>query len=240
MVAMFVNKVLILGSGPNVIEILEKDLSSYDRIVVINNAWKVIDDWTDHIYPHDFPNQNKPTVFKSSQKQVDEKQFVNIQNQYGGFVYAGGTMAFTALYWTLGHYRPRSIDILGCDMVYPKTGSTHFYGTGTADPLRKDISLRSLKAKSARVYAIALRQGCQIANLSKSESELVAPRRKSVSSNAPKPFQLNENKFNQAKQKEAALGYFIEDGRYWEKSDRFDTDEIDLLDALWIDAISTK
>ena len=49
MVAMFVNKVLILGSGPNVIEILEKDLSSYDRIVVINNAWKVIDDWTDHI-----------------------------------------------------------------------------------------------------------------------------------------------------------------------------------------------
>ena len=126
------------------------------------------------------------------------------------------------------------------DRVYPKTGSTHFYGTGTADPLRKDISLRSLKAKSARVYAIALRQGCQIANLSKAESELVAPRRNSVSSNAPEPFQLNENKFNQAKQKEATLGYFIEDGRYWEKSDSFNTDEIDLLDALWIDAISAK
>ena len=60
MVAMFVNKVLILGSGPNVIEILEQDLSSYNKIVVINNAWKVIDGWTDHIYPHDFPNQNKP------------------------------------------------------------------------------------------------------------------------------------------------------------------------------------
>ena len=149
-------------------------------------------------------------------------------------------MAFTALYWTLGHYRPRSIDILGCDMVYPKTGSTHFYGTGTADPLRKDISLRSLKAKSARVYAIALRQGCQIANLSKAESELIAPRRNSVMSHAPEPFQLNENKFNRAKQKEAALGYFIEDGRYWEKSDSFNTDEIDLLDALWIDAISAK
>jgi hypothetical protein len=125
-------------------------------------------------------------------------------------------------------------------MVYPKTGSTHFYGTGTADPLRKDISLRSLKAKSARVYAIALIQGCQIANLSKAESELVAPRRNSVTSNAPEPFQLNENKFKKAKQREATLGYFIEDGRYWEKSDRFDTDEIDLLDALWIDAISTK
>ena len=43
MVAMVVNKVLILGSGPNVIEILEQDLSSYNKIVVINNAWKVID-----------------------------------------------------------------------------------------------------------------------------------------------------------------------------------------------------
>ena len=59
-------------------------------------------------------------VLKSSQKIVDEKQFVDIQNQYGGFVYAGGTMAFTALYWALGYYSPHSIDILGCDMVYPK------------------------------------------------------------------------------------------------------------------------
>ena len=74
MVAMFVSKILILGSGPNVIEILEQDLSGYDKIVVINNAWKVVEGWTDHIFPHDFPNQNKPQVLKSSQKKVDEKQ----------------------------------------------------------------------------------------------------------------------------------------------------------------------
>ena len=43
MVAMFVSKILILGSGPNVIEILEQDLSDYDKIVVINNAWKVVE-----------------------------------------------------------------------------------------------------------------------------------------------------------------------------------------------------
>ena len=43
MVAIFVNKILILGSGPNVIDILEQDLSVYDKIVVINNAWKVIE-----------------------------------------------------------------------------------------------------------------------------------------------------------------------------------------------------
>ena len=120
-------------------------------------------------------------------------------------------MAFTALYWALGYYSPRSIDILGCDMVYPKTGSTHFYGTGTADPLREDISLRSLEAKSAG-STDCLRQGCQITNLSKADSKLIAPRRKSVNSPAPKPFKVNENKFNQAKQKEATLGYFVEDG----------------------------
>ena len=239
MVAIFVNKILILGSGPNVIDILEQDLSVYDKIVVINNAWKVIEGWTDHIFPHDFPNQNKPQVLKSSQKKVDEKQFVDIQNQYGGFVYAGGTMAFTALYWALGYYSPHSIDILGCDMVYPK-GSTHFYGTGTADPLRKIFHFAHLKQSQLGSTAIALKQGCQIANLSKADSKLIAPRRKSVNSAAPKPFKVNENKFNQAKQKEAALGYFVEDGRYWEKSDSFNTDEFDSLDFLWRDTVSVN
>ena len=102
--------------------------------------------------PHDFPIKTNPGL-KIITKKVDEKQFVDIQNQYGGFVYAGGTMAFTALYWALGYYSPRSIDILGCDMVYPK-GSTilwHWYGR----PFKEDISLRSLEAKSARVYSIA-------------------------------------------------------------------------------------
>ena len=88
---------MILGSGPNAIEILDQDLSIYHKIVVINNAWKILEDWTDHIYPHDFPDKNKPSMLKSSQQKVEERQFVNIQNQYGGFVYAGGTIAFTAL-----------------------------------------------------------------------------------------------------------------------------------------------
>ena len=63
-------------------------------------------------------------------------------------------------------------------------------------------------------------------------------RRKSVNSPAPKPFKVNENKFNQAKQKEATLGYFVEDGKYWEKSDSFNTDEIDSLDFLWRETVS--
>ena len=53
-------------------------------------------------------------------------------------------------------------------------------------------------------------------------------------------FKINENKFNQAKQKEATLGYFVEDGKYWEKSDSFNTDEIDSLDFLWKETVSVN
>ena len=203
---MCIGNILIFVSVSIAFDILDLELSILFKIVVINNAWKILEDWTDHIYPHDFPDKNKPSMLKSSQQKVEERQFVNIQNQYGGFVYAGGTMAFTALYWVLGHYKAEAIDILGCDMVYPKTGSTHFYGTGTPDPLREDISLRSLKAKSARAYAIALEQGCQISNLSKSESELIAPRKKSTVSPTPQPFKLDKNMLIKAKKKKQALG----------------------------------
>ena len=55
-----------------------------------------------------------------------------------------------------------------------------------------------------------------------------------------KEFKINENKFNQAKQKEATLGYFVEDGKYWEKSDSFNTDEIDSLDFLWRETVSVN
>ena len=60
MVVIFVSKILILGSGPNVIEILEQDLSGYDKIVVINNAWRIVEGWTDHIFPHDFQIKTNP------------------------------------------------------------------------------------------------------------------------------------------------------------------------------------
>ncbi len=39
---------------------------------------------------------------------------------------------------------------------------------------------------------------------------------------------------------EATLGYFVEDGRYWEKSDSFNTDEIDSLDFLWRETVSVN
>ena len=40
--------------------------------------------------------------------------------------------------------------------------------------------------------------------------------------------------------KGATLGYFVEDGKYWEKSDSFNTDEIDSLDFLWRETVSVN
>ena len=84
-----------------------------------------------------------PKKIKKGQQLIDEEQFVPAQNKYGGFIYAGGTMAFTAAYWILHYYKPKQIAFMGCDMVYPKIGPTHFYGSGDPDPLRDDISLTS-------------------------------------------------------------------------------------------------
>ena len=156
MVVIFVSKILILGSGPNVIEILEQDLSGYDKIVVINNAWKVVEGGQITYFLMIFQIKTNPRS-KIITKKVDEK-VCRYSKSVWRFRICGRndgihrTLLGTWLLFT------RSIDILGCDMVYPKTGSTHFYGTGTADPLREDISLRSLEAKSARVYSIALRR----------------------------------------------------------------------------------
>ena len=95
------SKVLILGSAPNVVAVNDIDLSCYDEIIVINNAWQVLGSWTEHIFPYDFPQENKPMRYANGQRPIDEKLFVRRQNEFGGFIYAGGTMAFTALYWAL-------------------------------------------------------------------------------------------------------------------------------------------
>ena len=100
---------------------------------------------------------------KLNQKQTlhSAEDYVKAQNHFGGFVYAGGTMAFTAGYWALYKFKPQIIFTTGCDMVY-KGEKTHFYGKGTADPLRKDKTLKNLLAKSARLEAIALLNNCKI------------------------------------------------------------------------------
>ena len=196
--------VLIIGSGPNAIKASELE-TSFDAIVVINNAWRIRSDWTHIIFPYDFPEERWPQEIQSTQSVITEQEFVPIQNQYGGFIYAGATMAFTAGYWVLGAFKPSHISFIGCDMHYPKRGKTHFYGKGTADPLREDISLMSLKAKSNRFFCLAHEQGCQVGNLSDGPSKLTFPRICSTPS-WPEPPNLRKDLIVKALTQEKDLG----------------------------------
>jgi len=226
-------KVLILGSAPNVVAVNDIDLSSYDEIIVINNAWQVLESWTEHIFPYDFPRENKPTRYSKSQRAIDEKLFVQRQNEFGGFIYAGGTMAFTALYWALGEHMPSEIHILGCDMVYSDAGKTHFYGEGAPDPLRDDFTLRDLYAKSARFMCLAAKNGCRTYNLSDQSSKLCFPRHNRNIDDKPCHLLINKASVQSILDQENSLGYFISSGRYWEADLKIDLQALDQIDLQW-------
>ena len=231
------DRVLLLGSAPNSIIARKWDKENFDRIVAINNAWQVRDDWNDLIYPHDFLPERMPSILKENQNLVDEESFVPAQNKYGGFIYAGGTMAFTAAYWILAHHKPKQIAFMGCDMHYPEKGPTHFYGTGQPDPLRNDISLTSLEACAARFYVFALQQGCQTVNLSQLQSRLIFPRASENRSELSLQFRaLNQAAVTDALTLEKELGYFVLSGRYWKVASIIERKQMLELDRLWLAA----
>lgn len=225
--------ILILGSGPEVVAARAWNRAAFDVIVAINNAWRVRPDWDVLIHPWDFPADRMPPA--PGGRIVTEVDFVPAQNAFGGFVYAGATMAFTAAYWALHEYSPRRIAFFGCNMTYPATGATHFYGTGTPDPLRRDVTLQSLEAKSARLRVLGARQGAAVVNLSPAPSRLLLPRATPATlPHAPAPHDAPAAA--QAMQAEAALGYVVPSGRYWEQADRFDARALAAIDALWLRA----
>lgn len=226
--------VLILGSAPSAVAAQDWPRAPFSHVVAINNAWRIRPDWDVLIHPEDFPSENKPKALQPGQRVVTAQEYVPLQNRYGGFVYAGGTMAFTAGYWALAALKPAVLAFFGCDMVYPRSGKTHFYGTGSADPLRSDVTLRSLEAKSARLALFGAAQHCRVVRLSAGESRLVFPVvPRSDLTAAPLPCTTG---MQQALNREAELGYVEPSGRYWESSHRFDPNQIDALDRLWLQA----
>lgn len=228
-------RVLMLGSAPMAAQAADWRREPFDLVLAINNAWRIRPDWDVAIYPHDFPVERQ-AVAGPGQRVVTEAEFVPAQNAYGGFVYAGATMAFTAGYWALHALRPSVIAVYGCDMHYPASGPTHFYGTGTPDPLRADITLRSLEAKSARWRVLAAMQGCALVNLSSGPSRLILPRvaRRDVA--AARPGVWCPDLAAEALAREVELGYLVPSGRYWEEAGQFDPAELDRLDRLWLQA----
>ncbi len=227
--------VLILGSGPNVTEARAWPRAPFDHILAINNAWRVRPDWDALIHPWDFPESRRPLP-AGHQTLVTQEDFVPAQNAYGGFVYGGGTMAFTASYWALHAMRPAVLAVMGCDMTYAKVGPTHFYGMGSPDPLRPDITLQSLEGKAARLMILAAMQGCAAVNLSGAPSRLVFPRAQVSHVAGARPAPFDAALAARALDREAELGYLVPSGRYWEDAARFDAAALRELDALWLAA----
>lgn len=225
--------ILILGSGPNVGRAEGWPKAWFDQIVVMNNAWRVRSDWDALVYPEDFPSDRLPPALTGAQRLVKADSFVPAQNRYGGFVFAGATMAFTTAYWALDALRPAVMAFMGCDMVYPQTGKTHFYGNGTPDPLRDDVSLRDLGAKSARLSAIAALQGCACVNLSGDASSLLFTRAHPQAARQVVPQAVDRSEIDKLQAREAALGYLTPDGRYDVTGADMDIAALDALDRGW-------
>lgn len=232
--------VLVLGSAPGVASCKAWPKTPGVQIVAINNAWRVRDDWDYLISPDDFPAERKPKSVREDQRLIKSSDYVPANNKFGGVFYAGGTMAFTAGYWALEALKPRVLAFLGCDMIYPATGKTHFYGKGQPDPLRDDKSLRNLEAKSARLMMHALQKDCACVRLSVGESRLLFPSvdYSAVTMIRAAAFELANHKFKRAKQLEERLNYHVPSGRYWKADGEFDIKEIDRIDGAWLDAAS--
>ena len=231
-----VNVVVILGSGPKASQAAEWDARFWNQLVVINNAWRIRSDWDACVFPEDFPDENRPFNPASGQTLIQAEHFVPQQTQLGGVVYVGGTMAFTAAYWALGALKPDVMAFFGCDLVYPESGPTHFYGTGTPDPLRKDVTLQSLEAKAARLQLIAAKHRCTCLNLSKDRSRFVFPRATLESLSEVECMEPDHRAIDQVLTCERTLGYRVPSGRYWESFEQFDANALACIDALWLEA----
>lgn len=223
--------VLLLGSAPMAVQAAGWP-RPFDTLVAINNAWRLRPDWDVLIHPEDLPTDRLPGALTPGQRIVTAADYVPVQNRFGGFVLAGATMAFTAGYWALGALKPRVLAWFGCDLVYPATGATHFYGTGQPDPLRADLSLRNLEAKSARLLLLAAARGCACVNLSAGESRLVFPR--ATLAELAGTRALTPPDLAAPLATEARLGYDTPTGRHQHEAHRFDLAELDALDTTWL------
>lgn len=228
--------VLMLGSGPSVVRSRAWPRALFERIVAINNAWAVREDWDILVHPEDFPADRLPSSLGPSQRVVTADEYVPANNAHGGIVYAGGTMAFSAGYWALHAFRPTVLAYLGCDMVYG-AGRTHFYGSGTADPLRPDPTLQDLRAKSARLELLAARFGCAVVNLSADETRLSFARAEIAKLATLRPGPVAEAAVGRALAAEAALGAFVPSGRYWQ-GPALDAAALAAIDGLWLAALA--
>ena len=52
--------VLIIGSAPSAVVAQNWNLTLFNKVIAINNAWKITPEWTNSIFPEDFPMVKRP------------------------------------------------------------------------------------------------------------------------------------------------------------------------------------
>jgi hypothetical protein len=242
--------VLVIGSAPEAVEARKFDARGVGDIVAINNAWRVRSDWTHLVHPEDFPPERRPVPARG-QSIVTYRDYVPANNRFGGIVYAGGTMAFSAAYWVLDALAPDIMAFCGCDMVYDRQGGqSHFYGNGEPDPLRPDPTLQSLEAKANRLAILAAEQDCLCVNLSElPRSRLTFPRMAPVllagdltdawrSGLAELRRHIRQPAREKASALEARSDIVVPGGDYWNAPEKLDAGVLASIDGLWLEALA--
>lgn len=237
--------VLIIGSAPDAMDARNFDMSNIDTVVAINNAWRIRDDWDYLVHPEDFPEDRRP-IPKAGQKIITAEEYVPSNNAFGGIIYAGATMAFTAAYWALHALKPDILLFSGCNMIYnAPAGRTHFYGKGAPDPLRADPTLQSLEAKANRLMLLAARHGCLCLNIgtlpdSRLTFARIAPDALSTpfepvhaSGLAHLEATFDPLLIDKALAAEAELDCFVESGNYWESGLKINAPALRAIDYMW-------
>jgi len=243
--------VLLIGSAPDAVRVENTVLEKVEAIVCVNNSWRIRQDWTHIVYPEDFPEDRRPSV-SPQRPHITHEAFVPANNAFGGIVYAGATMAYTAGYWALDALKPDVLAFIGSDMIYDDPEKSHFYGKGEADPLRDDPTLQSLEAKSNRLLALAAQEGCACVNLSiKPYSRLTFPRCDIDALNLIDETQheqwlaqieegLDHSLLKEALEVEKEAGQFFASGDYWNSRTPVDRNALAQIDALWEKVVSQQ
>lgn len=241
---------LVIGSAPDALRAQAFDTRRISGVVAINNAWRVREDWTHLVHAGDFPEARKPPA-NAHRTIVSHEAYVPSNNRFGGIVYAGGSMLFSASYWILDAFEPDIIAYCGCDMIYSHAGPLqHFYGEGRWDPLRPDPTLQSLEAKANRLLLLAARKGCLCVNLSLlPTSRLTFPRwpaewlaencaDRREADHARMLERCDADAMQEALNREANLDCIVHSGDYWNHMNRLDGERLFEIDQLWLDAFA--
>lgn len=182
--------IAVVGSAtyaPSINHHIDKDTI----IIALNNAHKACSRIDFSLYPEDFPTANRhPDCIRIGRT---HSHYIDFINRHGGLSLCGATIAFNAGYWILETHPFAQVGFYGCDMVYGEdSDQQHFYGKGVADPLRRNISLNNLQAKSSRLFYIGLTKNIYFFNCSPSKKTSLSFPKKSATDSFTKPIKQSE------------------------------------------------